>query len=518
MIIDNRFTEIGDSAVIKSGDLVLGVVKVSGYTDSTVGETASRYFTRKFRYSTNGGITYSSWADLTQGSVSEIVTKPTSPFIIEYLYTRSGTDSEGELKFLSVQLDGEFIPTPPSVEYVNSVFSDFFDKNDPKVLEWCLNVTEKLYRHGIVPEYFERGKGGDDEDYITLWSTIACFFSLIVNLYKSLADFSDDERLLADFLRDRGLFISNNNDYQLMLYLMSNYHREMRKRGTMSVFDYSDEYIGEFYRLIESAPDTILIVYPKYLYSGWFADRNSPTYSGNYEDDDFIVGFGRDHDANDEYLDKYLDVGSADVIGESIQGDSVMAFDLTSDSSFTDDFIVDCSLDYEVTMWVKIPAGGIFSVSAELLSIGDWTPLLFKSVIDGSDTNGDMIIDGSLAKPDEWYRIRCLVHRKDLDLRSSGDNESFTGRNIAMPDLESAKMILHISATVGVRLHDIKCRVASRYSNAINYNNAMQIYAKNNNSNYSPVMEGSNKLYPELEDIIRTYLLSYRNTLIINWL
>ena len=63
-VIENRSNEFGDIIRIKTEVPVIGLLFLDTFTDSTVGETPSEYFTKQFRYSNDAGMNFTDWMDL----------------------------------------------------------------------------------------------------------------------------------------------------------------------------------------------------------------------------------------------------------------------------------------------------------------------------------------------------------------------------------------------------------------------------------------------------------------------
>jgi hypothetical protein len=64
IINDNTLTEIGDAIFFESTPIWGFVRQYTGFTENVDGITADRFFEKEFRYSYNGGITYSDWKTL----------------------------------------------------------------------------------------------------------------------------------------------------------------------------------------------------------------------------------------------------------------------------------------------------------------------------------------------------------------------------------------------------------------------------------------------------------------------
>ena len=106
-------------------------------------------------------------------------------------------------------------------------------------MRWCIAVTEKMYKLGIVPRYITRGDecnvNGEDRDYIDFWKAICCFWAIIVAYARKFETFHNNKVLLLKYLEERGMFVCENMDLTDLQYLMEYYYDEIRHRGTQMV-------------------------------------------------------------------------------------------------------------------------------------------------------------------------------------------------------------------------------------------------------------------------------------------
>ena len=204
-VIENRVTENGDVITISTNVPVVGIVALTSFVDSTVGETGGTYFEKTFRYSNNGGITFS-----------------------EYRYKRIGTG--GDLIFNNIHLGGTLLPLTHPV-FNSMVFADFFTPDDTNVLDWALNVLEKLYKSGIIPSYIKRNQGDDDRDFISYWFTVTHFFAILVYYARGFEHVPGSIALMREFVKGRGVYIRDNPDVEELSYVYNNYIAEIAKRA-----------------------------------------------------------------------------------------------------------------------------------------------------------------------------------------------------------------------------------------------------------------------------------------------
>jgi len=237
-IEQNISSEIGDVILIKGNIPLIGLISFTAFADTLIGETGSKFFTKEFRYSLDG-INFTTFQELTVPNITAISVNPTDFFFIEYKYTRAGTDASGTLRFIDNTLSAVFADLVCGPTYEKSIFNQFFSCFDQKILLWCLNVLEKTYKPGIIPKYITRDKNGNvnriDEDFLAVWKAVTCFFAIIVQYARIFQDFSTFDRILKEYLIQKGLFICLDQNTEELLFLMKNYYRAINERGTKGV-------------------------------------------------------------------------------------------------------------------------------------------------------------------------------------------------------------------------------------------------------------------------------------------
>lgn len=283
-IIENRVTAEGDVLIIKPEVPIVGLMALYQFVDTTVGESATDYFLKEFRYSVDGGLTFGDWYELSLINISGVEIAQQSTFVIEYRYTRVGYAPEVELEFEDILVSGEIEELPYPV-FDKTVFKKFFNVNDINVFGWAINVLEKLYVKGLIlPDYIQRADNNsnlEDEDFIVYWNSITHFFAIIVYFARQFHNFESNELLLVEFLKSRDITISDNYDISELLYVYQNYVEEYRKRGTSQIIERSETIDGELIRLTGSQifEEFIFAVFQSHD-TGWCVSKSSPTWKG----------------------------------------------------------------------------------------------------------------------------------------------------------------------------------------------------------------------------------------------
>lgn len=291
--MSNILHNIGDVLLVRIEPQLRGYVTLSGYTDNLTGITSTRNVTREFQLSTDNGIFWTQFKELNPANLSAETLVVDDSLIIIVKYTRIGTDDTGDIEFNDINFTGswqtnEFVaPT-----LMNSIFSSVV--NTPQYVHLFRNLFKKLYFRGILPEYITRGANRDkkeDEDFISLTSTIARFFSLLIRFFKRFENFRNDEELLREQIRQYGIYFNEKTiTLEELQYLASHIFNQTNQRGTNLIFYRKGELLpngenapidGEFIRLLQQE------VLNELLYEeididkiGWCLSKSSPMYRG----------------------------------------------------------------------------------------------------------------------------------------------------------------------------------------------------------------------------------------------
>lgn len=449
-IIQNRSTEIGDVLFIKADIPIIGLIALSSFTDSTTNETGSRLFAKKFRYSVDG-INYSPWLDLTDQNLASIVVQSNDTFYAEYSYQRIGSDPSEELVFNSVTIDGEYDTPIDGPAYEVSNFSNYFDLNNVCSIAWSVNVLEKLYKKGILPNYIDRdfsGNNVDDRDFIDTWRAVTHYFALFVCLARKFQFFYQDSTLLLEYLVQKGYFVRNDFDYNDLLYLMSNYYDEIRQRGTRAVFlpknHISSSKInkpidGEYLRTIcYSLLDEFIYNLNRNEHIGFNIGNSSPLYKGlegrlntNKYYCDFIddihtvnelsissgslpfVSIVKDYTLDDQSISVSESTSGGNASAKVIQINPVGLGNAFGLGKGDKRIIVNPHLDYEVTFFIKANGSTTpkFTFGVDCWDKNDNIVSLLNIETLTSDTT--FLTQKSLNKANRYYFVRGIIYNKN---------------------------------------------------------------------------------------------------------
>lgn len=279
IISDSICNQIGDAIFFESTP-IWGTDRVfTGYTDVIIGNTINRYFRKEFRYSFDGGIIYTDWLDLDDNELQNIsiewdkvnggnVSKEKderSDLKFQFKYERTGSDNTGTLEFKSITINGTALPR--ELQFIaskNTIFSDIIN-NNIDVFNMTMNIVEKFYEHGIMPEFLDRKNEEksnllEDRDYIDFWKSISEFYAIIFIYVLRFTKIYWKKELLCEYLLQKGIFFCKCEDIIEMQLISQNFYDEIRQRGTVDVFyKKNHEYpIGNRFSYIISTPFYIM--------------------------------------------------------------------------------------------------------------------------------------------------------------------------------------------------------------------------------------------------------------------
>lgn len=301
---DLRFE--GNTVYIKSNPAI-GILALLSFADDATGEDIGNniIFNRNFRYSLNG-IVFSDWIPLTVPNLTGISVAPTDTLVLEMSYEKVQPLGSDVLDISSVDLTANDQAVDEGYYFQNSIFSNFFGSNDVEVLKWYINVLEKLYHAGLIPQYIERkDEFGNPDDFINFWKAIAKFFAYMVVYARTFQNFNQERDLIVEFLEQRGIKTSVENDLTDLNTLMENYYNEIFKRGTVHVIDDSfqdpDVIDGELLRLIyyKKNIDEFLFNLYKPEHFGWNLGNSSPLHKGLYLNNNINKNYEKSNDTTD---------------------------------------------------------------------------------------------------------------------------------------------------------------------------------------------------------------------------
>jgi len=386
---------------------------------------------------------------------------------------------------------------------------------------------KKLYFRGIIPCYITRGDDRDEEvdaDYLSLFSSISKFFSLVIRFSKRFENFNSDIDLMKENVRQNNLYFDESNiTLEDLQYLSYHLYDEIRKRGTTLVFKskgelYSNSKVmpidGEFRRVLNSNTNDELLnsKLPK-TKMGWVVGNSSPLYRGI----NGVNSLNKTKENTADFVDanNYFVTENSNVSVSLLEGKGVLI--LSSDSgkcgigrtSMSEDasnylIKVSSSIDYEITFSFKLRN---LQPNDKLIFGVEGFDNLKNKLVDAFITpNGDSITDLFFDAPlsgfrnDVWYNVRGIIHCYSSVNKDNYTNNLNIGNNLYFNNkfVKSMLPFIQIDSNAGgaVSIWNYKVRplvwgtnilpMKSRDANAksngfIQSYNLFYIFAKNNN-------------------------------------
>lgn len=536
----NKIQNIGDSLIVTIRPRQNGTTILKSFTDNLTGISERRFVYREFRI-IEDDLFYSDWKELNEESLENKKLKQNAK--IEVRYTRQGVDTTGEIEFKSIEFDGEFKEekwNSPVLE--RSMFSGVAWSEETEQL--AINLFKKMYFRGIIPNYVLRGDNIDveeDEDYITLFYSIARFFAIIFKFFKRFENFYDDYELMLEWLRQNNVQIDESSiTLEEMKYLTNHLYDEIRKRGTIQIFHRKDDAAkkvdGELIRLIRNKKeDELIYEYMSLSSVGWCVGQSSPLYRGTC----FSTNLNKTRENSKDFisLDNYNTFFSekSSVNIQHIEDKQILSLETNGenescglgrlDAIENPDklYVAETSLDYEITFMFKITEG-VFDFNFGVESFDVHKRKFYDATITTNDNETTEWFFSELSSDNfiknKWYFVRGIIHAYGSDLTENtklnigfGNNLKFNNRftKYILPKI----FITSKTSKCNVCLWDYKIRPLVRGTNILPLKSGYEkshsmgfiqsprilyLYAKNNNNSQSE---------SEIATIIDKYLLPF---------
>lgn len=550
--LSNVMAAVGDQLLVAITCDISGRVSLTEFVDDLTGG-APTDVVRLFQVSADG-IFWTEWAELTNEALKALdpITAD-GTMMVSIQYIRQGGDAP--IEFKSVMFTGTVEPiqfVAPTID--ESIFASVASSEQTKRIE--RNLFKKLYYRGVMAQYVTRGADrnyDEDRDYVSLFSTVGCFFAMMVSFAKRFENIYNDFDLLREYVRQIGLYFDEKSvTLEELQYLASHYYDEIRKRGTSMVFARKGDgrpYNGEFVRLfgIEDSDELLTDNLPASK-MGWCLGQSSPLYRG--VGDSNQLNKTRETSPDFESLDDFVTTGNVAI--EEIADQYIVGYDrekktpvhknkvclkITGSGGLgrgdvttpVDDRVyrADCNLSYEVSFWMKSDGKGTLNFGTEGFNI-------FKTVIAGGFARLDSTqvtdyfaneLPLSTLKANTWYHVRGIIHAystKPVTINAPGLNIApHLGTQLCYNNYSVEYILPKIQlggddATATLYIWDYKIRplvygrnilplketlrVDARSNGFIQSQRLFYIFLKNNNNTMSQA---------QLEQIVNKYLIPY---------
>ena len=561
--MDNKIYTPGDSIIIEVKPKQNGNAVITGYVDELINVTNERNVLREYRI-IEDELFYTDWKILSDDSINGIVVKQNN--IIQIRYTRIGKDETSFIEFKSIEFKGDFEPEIINSPILNnSMFSNiaWTDKTE----KLAKNLFKKLYFRGIIPTYVLRGDNVDvkeDEDYVTLFYTIAKFYAIIICFFQRFESFFNDEELMTEWIRQNGICF-NESDIKLeeLQYIARHLYDEIRNRGTNMIFTRQGDVVnnvikeidGEFIRLIRSTPkDELLYENIPFSKLGWCLGQSSPLYRGTA----FSTELNKTKEKSQDFIDlsnfqffnhknstvKILKDISSDrrILRLKIKEKSECGLgrylyyenevENTEDVNISNIYTADPDLDYEITFMFKadlIGKNSTLNFGVEMFN-NNMEKINGTIKTDNSGVTEMFLNRLPLNKfqGNQWYFVRGIIHAYSSDVIENiklniGFGNQLTFNNkfvkfmlprifITSDDLTMVSLWDYKIRPLVRGTHILPLRNGKENSYSLGFIQAPRIfysYFRNNNNSQSQ---------QEITDIIERYLLPYNMTSILQFI
>lgn len=357
-VLENISTEEGDVLRIRTELPIVGLLSLTQFVDTVVGESETDYFRKEFRYSVDAGLTFSEWIQLTLINISVVSISKYDAFVLDYRYIRVGSTPAVELEFKDILVSGTIEELPYPI-FKDTIFDKFFNINDLSVFGWAVNVLEKLYQKGLIlPDYIERANNQsnlEDQDFITVWLSITHFFAIFVYFARQFQNFESQQILLEQFLRSKDLILPSDNNLTTLKYLYDHHIEEYIKRGTDQIYAIDNDAVnGELLRLFnhQNLDEFVFCLFQNYE-NGWCLGKSSPTWRGTENITNIIKGY--------EFTSAVIDLQKYPLLAETFISivDDKMQIDNVNNGIFSgiggnlNKIVIDSSQDYEISFRIS---------------------------------------------------------------------------------------------------------------------------------------------------------------------
>lgn len=523
--------------------------------------------TNLFRYSKDGGESFTDWTTLTKETFSELGRLTDSfDLVLEYVVEPYGFPK-------TRALISPYDEPLSSTIYDKTIFKTFFDSNDPQVLIWAINVLEKLFEPGIVPLYVSRN---NEDDYNTFFLTITHYFAFIVIYARQFRQLENSDLLMKEFIEGWGLVYENIDTLDQRRYLFNNWIQEFYKRGTYQIVDTGGTIEGELRRLVGySKPNEFIFAVLAPQNVGWCLGWSSPTWYGtetvnavskgwdygpDYAGDTFadLIQFKEDElqmkrtgspveneiqtkypwqiytgeDVPAEFSESYT-VGVGPLKDYPILGDVRRKFvdnlyvfqptgsgrvGISTEADTSKAMEVYPGLDYEMTVWVKSLSMGDQNIEFGVNCYDANMNLINQvRITDWRETNSFFTGDryqSPCKVPGIYYRLRGIIYNileeKDESLYLNFENGRplrFIGdvKYMAPYIVQNRDLISADIQIAGIVLKPLDLPFSQGY---LGQKNVIAMYAQIKSA----------RTKDDIEEFVRRYLVSYKNVVSYTWL
>lgn len=504
MNITSQQIQVKGLSLIYRTNPTIGLLVLTGFIDNaTDGD-----FEKIFRYTVDG-VNYTEWQSLNVENIQKVGIETEKVFIAEINYRRINLEAIAPTITLTAT-PGEIDDTK-NFYFSRSLFARYFEIGDSEALSWWINILEKINDVGLIPNYIEKEVNGSNADFIATFGAIAKVFSYYVRLAKCFSKFYDNEKLLRDFLTQRGLILSPEDTLEALLIYLETYYTQMSKRGTERITESIEDGVatnGELLRLIHYQPqdEFMFLPYRKHKF-GWNLRNSSPLYRGLRSNTILNkIPWSKRESVTDVRIEDYLIDGAYFNEGDAtIATPSNGGVETTSDLGLIK---VDSRLDYIFTFKIKLASTHVFDFNIAGYD-SNGVSVSNTSRKTGNNTN-NFVVDAIMSRDDKFIEVRCILYNSE---RTTFINDTLNikqGHNIIMhPNLASIVFQIKVRSKNAEEessdtsfIKDVTLiPLMTTYSRGfVQVNNFISSWIVNRNNESHLI---------QLQDVVRRYLIPY---------
>lgn len=282
--------------------------------------------------------------------------------------------------------------------FKNTNYSKIIDYNNPYILEWSQNITDKFINGDILNNYISK-----TDDLSVFFEIISTFFAISVTYAKEITDIAEPNEFLKRYLAERNIVIPSKYNLELASVVSQNFIKIIRERSTLKTIQNPQDSEHKNFIAPYLYQDYVYdIIDNKYL--GFNIENSSPLFGGNISQNKFLKNFiSFDENINNiSFSNKNnVTVSSSNIVLGNNSGIGSL-----------DDFkpiIVDQNKSYIFNFKINKNSGNDLSIGFYCFDILG-NKLQLRSSKDNTLISDYFSNDFDTIKNDEFINIECIIY------------------------------------------------------------------------------------------------------------
>ena len=280
----------------------------------------------------------------------------------------------------------------------NTNYSKIINYNNPYILEWAQNITDKFINGDILNNYISK-----TDDLSVFFEIISTFFAISVAYVKEITDITKPNEFIKRYLAERNIFIPSKYNLELASITSQNFIKIIKERSTLKTIQNNQG--SEHKNFI--APYS----YQDYVYDiidnenlGFNIENSSPLFGSNKSQNKFLKNFN-------SLLENSNNISSINKNNITFENE---IFTLGNNSGIgnINDFkpiIVDQNKSYIFNFKIKKSIGNDLSIGFYCFDILG-NKLQLRSSKDNTIVNDYFCNDLDTIKNDQYINIECIIY------------------------------------------------------------------------------------------------------------